>query len=69
MVDRQLDMQRRAMDRGRGARIPGALMVEEMEEYSENEILNKQIMMERRRMQRGGDGEFVGDDDQDMGDY
>lgn len=56
-------------ERGR-ARLPGAFMDEEMEQYSDDEMLNRQMRQERMRIMRQGEGDFIGgEEDQEMNDY
>jgi Mini-chromosome maintenance protein 2 len=52
-AERELNQRERLMNRG-GRRIPGALMDEELNEYSEEGLLNKQMREERMRMLHDG---------------
>jgi hypothetical protein len=48
-------------------RIPGAYMDEDMEQDSENEIINRQMIAERRRMlNEGGAGDMLDENENEF---
>ena len=51
--------------KGKG-RLPIALLNDEMHEYSDDDMLNRQIRQERMRVNRQGDGDLIGGEDDEM---
>lgn len=63
-VERKLAIQDR-MAQNRGKRIPGALMDEDMDDYSDDQGLNQQMMKERMKL-RMQDQRMADDDDSNI---
>ncbi len=66
-LNKKMDLEERMRQKGKG-RMPVALLGDDLNEYSGDDDINRQIRQERMRLLRQGEGEIIGDEDQYMND-